>query len=150
MEEVTWPKTRNIHLHHAALYYREKSVLYNVPLSLHYPHDAQQTIIFFFNHHHHHPSCSRHHHPHFTTTTLVSQPPPSPSPTAATRNSRPRPQPPQQARTAPCHNRTRRMGAFAGAMSLRAMWQPNDERQRCHRSSLLFGEYPLPHSIQSR
>ena len=72
-----------------------------------------------------------HCHPRFTTTTIVSPPPPSsPLPMAATCIPRLRPQPPQQDHAVPRHNGRGRMGGVAGATSLRATWQPNDERRR--------------------
>ena len=85
---------------------------------------------------------SHHCYPHFTTTTI-------PSPMATTRICCPCPQLPQQAWPMSHHNRTRRVGAFAGATSPRVTWQPNNEWHWCCCSYYYWWWVPPPssHSI---
>ena len=137
MEGVTWPKTCNIHLHHAAFYCRRKLVLYNVPVSPSLPHDTQikhrQKLMLDLGINKQSFSSSTTTttilHNALVTATIVLPPPPSFHDHHCHHC-----QWPPLASVAHAHNhRMRRMEAFAGAMSLSAMWQPNDER-------LLFGE----------
>ena len=114
LERSHMTKTHNIHLHHAALYSREKLVLYNVPLSPRYHTTPKSSIgksqcsIWASTNKHFlfqpppppsftmlssPPPSFHHHHPRFTTTTVTiangrhSHPSPTPTTTTASTKS---------------------------------------------------------------